>query len=704
VLVLVNGKRVHPTAIVNVESAVGLGSVAVDFASIPVNAVRRVEVLRDGAGAQYGSDAIAGVINIILDDAPGADFEFDTGEFVTHFAPTDRSLRDGQTVDLQGGYGVALPGGGFVRAGLEASHHNPTNRAGFDQFYPYAPFYGNGPANVVTFHVGDAQISNVNLWLNSAFPVAGAQGYATALYNHRKSTGDAFFREPGDTYANTGSNSNNVPDLYPNGFVPESTGTNQDLHLNGGLRGLAGGWNYDASLTYGMNDFSYGLTNSVNASYGDASPTTFHLAGSRFTQATANLDLSGDLPLFGLAQAPSFAWGGEFRREGYTTSAGDPASYLAGPVANSSPASQGDGGLSPANTSDLSRTVGGFYADLSASITPSVFAEAAARWDHYSDVGSAATSKLSGRWELVQGLALRAAFSNNFRAPALAQVGAAYSPTTYVSGGSLGGVQILPVASPIAQALGAQPLKPERSQNFSLGLTLQDSAGLQLSVDWFHIDISDRIALSQQISLSTALGNAPAGTYQFFTNAVDTTTQGVDVVAAWTTRVADGDLRLSDASTFTSNNIRDIHAQPAQLAGLGLGNQVLFGYQAQNAITTALPKRRDVVSAHWSDSSWGLLARVTRTGEVERVFDFGTPGSPSLVNQAYNSTVQLDLEGEWKPTKVLSLALGAQNLTDRYPTLSSSAINYGGNLPYDFLSPIGMNGRYLYGRVRFTLR
>jgi iron complex outermembrane receptor protein len=712
VLVLINGKRVHPTAIVNVESAVGLGSVAVDFASIPVNAVKRVEVLRDGAGAQYGSDAIAGVINVILDEsAAGGDFGLDAGQFRTKFAPTGQSLHDGATTGLQGSYGFALPGSGFVRLGVDASHHNPTNRAGFDTFYPNAAFFTFNPdANVVTFRVGDAEVKNLNLWVNSGFELGRARGYATALYNHRTSRGDAFFREPNDTNANTGSPSNNVLSVYPNGFLPESTGTNRDLHLNAGARGeIAQGWKYDASLTYGLNDFSYGLDHSINASYGASSPTSFHLGDFRFTQTTGNLDFSGDLALGGWT--PTLALGAEARREGYRTGAGDPASYLQGTGAGSDPAgaagAQGDLGLQPANVSSSTRTVAGTYVDLSSSFTPTLFGEAAARFDHYSDAGSATTGKVSGRWDFARGWGLRAALSSNFRAPALAQVSSAYSPSTYVAGGTLGIVNIVPVSSPVAQALGAQALKPERSRNASVGLTLQTEHGLAISLDWFHVDISDRIALSQQIPFAGGAAGS-AGNYEFFTNAVDTVTRGADLVAAWTTKLAGGELRLSDASTVNSNTIRDIHAQPANITAIanqnGIGPELLFGLQAQNAITTALPKRRDVLSAHWSSASWGLLGRATHNSEVTRVFDFSSPNSPYVVQQTYGATWQLDLEGEWKPTKALAAAIGVQNLTDRYPTRSDSDINYGGNLPYDFLSPIGFNGRYCYLRLRYSLQ
>lgn len=686
VLVLVNGKRVHPTSIVNVESAIGVGSVAVDFASIPVNAVKRVEVLRDGAGAQYGSDAVAGVVNVILDDSrSGGALELNAGEFNTRFKPTGKTINDGRTIELQGKYGFALGDRGYADIGAEYSHHNPTNRAGFDQLYPNGDFNNPDPNSITqTFHVGDAKIENYNLWVNTGLGLAGgATLYAVALVNHRISVGDAYFREPNDSYNNG---------VYPNGFLPVSTGTNDDLHLGGGIKGAVAGWDYDASLTHGQNDFRYGLSNSLNASYGAASPTEFNLGSFHFAQDTLNADVSRDVNWLGLARSQTFAFGAELRRETYKTEAGDPLSLVSaqGPIGSAAPGAQGDYGLDPAHASNASRTVAGAYADLSGDVVRNVFADASARYDHYNDAGSAATGKLSGRWEFAPRYALRAAVSNNFRAPALAQIWSAYTPSNYVLGQGLGPVQIVPVSDPKAVSLGARPLKPERSNNYSVGLTAQPVAPLRLSLDFFQVDIRDRIALSGQIPDNA--GNF----YQFFTNAVDTRTRGAELVASWTTKLAGGDLRLSDASMRAYNSIRNIHPGPADPTG-----QLLFGLQAQNAITTAVPTQRDVVTANWSGGDWNLLLRTTRSGRVTRVFDFGGGFTPT---QTYGSTLQFDLEAEVRVTKDLAVALGSQNIADRYPTLSSPDINYFGNLPYDYLSPIGFNGRYVYLRAHYTLR
>lgn len=710
-LVLINGKRVHATSIVNVESVIGLGSVAVDFASIPINAIKRIEVLRDGAGAQYGSDAIAGVVNIILDDSrSGGELSVNSGLFHTHFAPTEKTINDGQTYGLQAKHAYALGDQGSLNVGLDFTHHQPTNRAGFDSLY--TPTTLTNPPPTVTFGVGDARLDNVNLWANSHLALEdGATGYSTLLLNRRWSRGDAFFRESND-YSNYAL----YTTRYPNGFLPESTGLNQDIHWSGGMRGQAlSGWSYDASLTYGTNLFRYGLDHSLNASLGDASPTRFNLGDFRFNQTSLNVDLSHDLRLSDAATPFSFAVGFEARKESYQTSPGDLASYVTGPFGlSSNPAlingltaaagAQGDAGLPPADAASTARHVLGTYAELSGNVLKQVFADAAVRWDHDSDAGSALTGKISTRWELAQNWALRAAASSNFRAPALAQISSAYAPTLYTGGtGSnvaLGTVNILPVSDPIAQSLGATTLKPERSHNLSLGITAQPLSSLQFSADAFRIRIDDRIALSEQLSPTS--GPGAGNTYQFFTNAVDTNTQGAELVGSWHGHVLGGKLQISDASMWAANTIRNIHAGPAQIGTLtnASGSNLLFGLQAQNAITTAVPKRRDVITSNWGDTRWNLLARLTHTGEVSRVFDFTQYGG-GVATQTYGSTWQLDLEAERTINARLALALGVQNLTDRYPTQSNSSINYYGNLPYDFLAPIGFNGRYLYARVRY---
>ena len=675
VLVLVNGKRRHTAAVVNIDSKIGKGTNPVDFNSIPLNAIKRVEVLRDGAGAQYGSDAIAGVIDIVLDDAPqGGEIEASLGTHYTKFEPTGQRLTDGQAADLRAKTGIALDGG-FARVGIEASAHKRTDRAGLDQI----PFFEQQtPDNLAlqgqrNFRPGEPEVQGLNLWGNGGAKLGtAADGYAFATYNRRNSVGAAFFRYPDST--------GNVKSVYPQGFLPETTGTNQDLSLVGGATvTLAADWFFDASLAYGRNDFDYGVRNSINASLGAASPTHFDLGTFHFDQLTANGDFTRELRIAGLAEPLTLALGAEARREGFRTGAGDPASYAAG-TSGGDPGAQAGPGLQPGDAAKLSRNIVGAYVDLSGELSKSLWADAALRHDRYSDFGSATTGKLSARWAVTPAAALRAAVSNNFRAPSLAQSGSSFTVLGLGDGGALTQVRLLPVDHPVAKTLGAQPLKAETSHNLSAGLTLQPARDTSLSIDAYRIDIDKRITLSQRFAVG-------ADSFNFFTNAIATRTEGIDLVANHSAKFNGAELELSLASSFNRTKIRQI--DPA--AGVGV--------EEINTLTDAPPRQRHVLSARWREGAWSWLGRLTRQGETTRVLDFGGGYTPT---QTFAATWQLDLEGEYRVNKQWSVALGAENIGDVYPTRSIDDISYFGNLPYDVLSPVGFNGAFYYVKVRYV--
>jgi iron complex outermembrane receptor protein len=697
VLVLVNGKRRHTSAIVNLESKIGKGTTPVDFNSIPLNAIKRIEVLRDGAGAQYGSDAIAGVINIILDDASsGGEASLSFGQNVTSFQPTHQNLRDGDTTvaQLKGAFGL---GGGYLDAGAEIRHRGSTNRAGFDTL-PF--FFDSTPANVATighrnYAPGDGDAKDYDAWFNSRLPLAsGAEAYAFGTYDHRDSVGAAFFRYP--------DSSGNQPVVYPQGFRPSSLGSNDDLALNGGLNGTAGAWSWDSSLGYGENRFDYRLENSLNASLGPTSPTTFKIGDFKFDQLTADFDATRQLSVTSLKHPVNLALGAEYRHERFQTGAGDPASYAAGPFTDKDAGAQAGPGLTPADAASTSRNVGSLYADMSASLSDRFFGDAALRFEHYSDFGNAVAGKLSGIYKASSSFALRGAVSNSFRAPSLSQISYKATATNFTSGGQLGSVLTLPVASPIARALGAQDLKAEKSLNYSLGFTLAPVDDFNLAVDLFRIRVKDRITISEQLNgtdltdfIQAQFGLTGIQGINFFTNAVDTITKGVDVVANYRHALGAGGLKLTAAYTYARTTIDGVRATPAQLQALGL-NDVLIGVEERNTLEGAAPRTKIILSAEWSDPRWDLTGRLTRYGSAVRVFDFGGGFEPS---QEYGAKSQLDLEAALKVTKQFSLALGGTNVLDTYPDLSSSDINYFGNFPYDVLSPIGFNGAFFYARA-----
>ena len=700
VLVLINGKRRHTSALVNTGSKTGKGTTPVDFNAIPVSAIKRIEVLRDGAGAQYGSDAVAGVINVILNDAPeGGAWEASYGLHRTDVEPINQTLTDGQTTFLSGQVGDRIGSeGGFFRVGFEYKNREGTNRAGFDQI----PFFEEQtPDNLAlagkrNYHLGDGDSKALNAWINSVVPLnESAEFYAFGTYHQSDTRGANYFRYP-DGVANW-------KEVYPDGYRPISIGQNLDVAGVGGVRGQWGAWDFDASLNYGRNAFTYRLENSLNASLGPGSPTRFNTGSYEFQQTLANFDVSRGFDSGN--NQHTFATGVEFRREEFDTGAGHAASYAAGPYTDRPTGSQAGGGLTPQDEAHLSRDVSSLYAGLSSKFGEKFTTDLTARYEYYNDFGGELTGKLAGRYEFAPAFALRGSVSNNFRAPSLSQIGFESTSTGYSASGQLLQGRTLSVNNPIAQALGAKPLEPEKSVNFSLGFTSQIGEHFDVSLDVFRIDIDDRVALTERISgdalsefVEDQFGVRGVESANFFINAADTRTEGAELVSNWRQALAGGNLLLTGALSYAKTEIKRITPTPDALLAID-PDYVLFGVEESNTLTDAAPRTRAVFSGNWNNDTWNLLTRVTRHGSATRVFNFGGGFEP---RQTYGAKWQLDAEVEYRITPKWTVALGGQNLTDEYADRSIDDIAYFGNLPYDVLSPIGSNGAYYYSRVRYT--
>ena len=700
VLVLVNGKRRHHSALVNTGSKIGRGTTPVDFNAIPVSAIKRIEVLRDGAGALYGSDAVAGVINVILDNAAeGGSVEVSYGANHTDLKPIGRTLTDGQTANISANVGTALSDdGGFLRVGVEYKERRGTNRAGFDQIPPWDQTEANlalqGKRNYV---LGDGASKDINGWFNAELPF-GQTGvaYAFGTYNQRDTEGANYFRYP-DGEANW-------TQLYPNGYRPISEGENSDVQLVAGARGQWDDWNYDASLDHGQNSFTYRLRNTLNASLGPTSPTRFKTGDYEYAQTVANLDV-GRVFEQGPDTTHSLGLGAEFRHERYQTRPGDPSSYAAGPFTDRPTGSQAGGGLTPQDAADLSRDVASVYASLSSQFGEHFSTDLAARYEHHDDFGGELTGKLGLRYEFTPAFALRGALSNNYRAPSLAQIGYESTDTGYNAAGQLVQGRLLSVDNPIARGLGATDLKPEKSLNTSLGFTSRIGEHFDLSLDLFQIDIDDRIALSESITgdaltsfVQQQYGVAGLQSASFFVNAADTRTRGAELVTNWRQGLGDGQLLLTGTWSYAKTTLKNVLATPDALLALD-PDYVLFGIEESNTLTDAAPRTRASLGATWGNDQWTVSSRVNRYGRATRVFNFGDGYIP---RQTYQAEWQLDAEVEYRFSPRWSVAIGGQNLTDNYPDLSNDDIYYFGNLPYDVLSPVGSNGAYYYGRVRYT--
>lgn len=505
-LVLINGKRRHTTSLLNYQGTAGNGSVGTDLNTIPVSAIDRIEVLRDGASAQYGSDAIAGVVNVVLKKgAEGLNIAATTG--ITHKG-------DGELARVQGSYGLDLgKQGGSLNLAGEAYFRGSTNRTQnhdliiFDQsalgnFFAYA-FTDDEAASRAfddsvlsargltrddfNFQVGDAQILNLNLFYNLDLPFAGGKGrfYSFGGYNARRGEGYGFRRLPTDGHQMVFS-------IFPNGYQPNTGSDIQDQSVAVGVQYQLGNWNLDLSNTFGNNSFDYSVNNTVNASLQDQSPTSFEAGGHAFSQNTVNADASRFFA--GVAKGLNVAFGGEFRYENYRITEGQEESWRNyglvtlpdGTVENVlgfSGGAQSFPGFSPANVVNASRTNVSLYGDTELDITTAWSLGVAGRFENYSDFGSTFNYKVATKYNFDSKFVVRGAYSTGFRAPSLHQQYFSYVSTTILSDGRLGESGIFPNNSDVAQAIGIPELKQETAQNLSLGLTLKASEQFSVSLD-----------------------------------------------------------------------------------------------------------------------------------------------------------------------------------------------------------------------------
>ena len=699
-LVLINGKRRHGTATLTTESKLGKGTSPVDFNSIPVGAIKRIEVLRDGAAAQYGSDAIAGVVNIVLkDSADGGEATASIGQHRTDFDPTGDSIEDGDTLyaSVNAGFGSDRS---ILNLTAEFRERDPTLRSGPDQI----PFFENQtPPNLAllgtqTHKAGDGHSEDALLSFNSEFRVSDdLEFYGFGGYSHRDGEGANFFRYP--------DSSATVPSIFPDGYIPLLEATSIDYSLAAGLRGtLALGWNWDASAVYGVNDFDHDVSNSLNASLGDESPTRFNIAEYQLSQLALRFDMTRPFAVGGFANPVNLAWGLEYRTETYESEAGDPESYIAGPVIGAPIGTQAGSGLQPSETVDQDRDAASIYVDLETDVTDQFQLGVAGRFEDYSDFGNSTNGKVSARYEFTPAFAVRGTVGTGFRAPSLTQAFFRGSTTSFGEGGQLEQVLNLPTDDPIALLLGASDLEAEESVSYNLGFVYRNDSGFRLTVDFYRIDIDDRITLSERIGgeevtefIESSLGVPGVLGVRFFTNAVDTQTDGFDIVADYSLPLGGGDLALSAAYNKSETDVVSVDPNPPVLDDLGVG-AVLFGVEERNTLETASPEDKLILTAHWTSERWSLLARGTRWGEATRVFNFGGGFEPE---QTYGAEWGIDLDVEFAATEEWAIAIGANNVLDEYPDLSSADINFFGNLPYDVLQPITFNGAFYYLRSTY---
>lgn len=752
-LVLINGKRRHRTALIHYYGAgQGAGSSGVDMNAIPAGAINQLEILRDGAAAQYGSDAIAGVVNVVLREGAFSPFlTADLGQYMTS-EENPAALasggsrpsfeRDGRTFDVNAGWGLPL-GRGSLSLFAEYRDRQPTNRAGPDG----VDMFVAGDADAVVdgqlvaknnsipqpdHHWGDGASKDLMTFASASFPfdATGTAGlYAFGGFSSREGTGFGYFRPP--------SSERNWTQIYPNGFLPRFAPDVVDLSGAAGVRGLFADWSYDLGGTVGHNGFKYNLQNTLNTSLGPCLTTACapgqdgvlgtaddpgipnkrsFLAGElRLTEAVLSLDASRQYQL-GFASPVNLAVGAAFRNERYKILAGEPASYINGfhPAQDGSIAPSGSQvfpGFRPADEADATRNNVGVYIDLEGDLVPRLLANVAARYERYSDFGNKLTGKVAVRFQPTPLLTLRSAASTGFRAPSLNQSFYSSVVTNFKADPVTGNpvpfeIGIFPVNSGEARALGARPLKAESSRNFSAGFAITPLENLTFTSDFFLIHVDDRIVLTGFLdtdSVASILRNigSRAEAAQYFTNAIDTRTRGLDITGDYTAAALGGTVGLNAAFNFTRTTIPNESSIPLPPELVGTGEELIGKYDEGGllAMTKERPAWRGTVTGQYTRGWWNGLARYSHYGKYTSSL-YSYSGADA---QTYGAKGLVDAELGFAPIRGFKLSLGSRNLFDVYPD-KMSANNGFDIFPFPPASPFGYNGRFIYTRLELTGR
>jgi len=721
-LVLINGKRRHTTGNLAVLSGPYQGAAATDLSFLPMAAIGRIEVLTDGAAAQYGTDAIAGVINVILKKgADGGTISATGGEYFDG---------GGKTAGLSINLGMAPTENSFLNLTAETKYHGFSNRGLPDQrlYNPASPSY-SAANNAVESQIagypnlnlisGDAEYRVSNLGFNSAITLPGDfEVYSFGTYGHKDASAYENYRRYNRIQGKQGA----ADRPFPKGFSPRERIIEDDYGLTLGLSGVLAGWDFDLSATYGKDQIEVRVEDSANASlYADTStltakgftPTSFHAGSWLTTQWTNNLDLRKDFEV-GLATPLDVAFGFEQRRDTYAIGAGDAAStYKEG--------SQSYPGFLKTDAGGHSRTNWAAYTDLAVSPVLAWKIDAAARFEHFSDFGDTTVFKLTSRYDFNKQIALRGTASTGFRAPTLAE--SFYSATNVSPTSAF--VQLAP-NSAAAGLLGIGKLGPEKSRNYSVGLVAHPIPRMTATVDVYRIELRNRIFGSSSVyGLRNGVVTSPQVTaaiiangnvldptvtstgINLFSNGLDTRTQGVDAVISYPTDLgAYGHIDWTLSGNYSTTKITKVKPPPASLSATSVpfpNGQVLFAGNAASLLTKASPKYKIGLNGLYTFGDLSVNLTETVYGKSSALSD---PGTGPLINAVIGTTAITDLEVAYKLPAGVTAAIGANNLFNKYPDKYSAAFQTacvasgsGCTTQYPTFSPFGINGGYYYGRI-----
>ena len=692
VLVLVNGKRRHTTALINLNGSQGRGSSPVDLNAIPLSAIQRVEVLRDGASAQYGSDAISGVINIILKKGgDGGEVSLTAGQY---------SAGDGRQERLSGDLGFNLGDRGFVRLAAELRDQDNTDRARPYKLAPGTTVWPSTapPPGKVVQRFGDPEIKQSAFSANAEFsPAESITFYAFANASRRNALSNGFYRTTLDP--------RNIPALYPNGFLPKIRNIAKDSAFTVGLHGTtANDWDLDFSYNYGTNLLSFAVEDSLNRSLGVISPSKFYAGSLEVTQHVLDLDVKKSFDV-GLPNPLNAAIGVEWRGENFKEGPGDLFSWINGGVPLTAGGAAPSGsqvfpGFRPSDAGNFDRHSYSAYVDLETEFSERFSAGLAGRSERYSDFGNTTSGKLSARFAFNERTALRGTVSTGFRAPSLQQQFFRSTATNSI-GGVPFEIRTFRVNDAAAIALGAEPLKPEKSVNYSLGLVMQPVNGMYVTIDAYRIGIKDRIMLSENLT-STAVRNylnlnvdRALGGGRYFTNAIDTTTKGIDAILTYRWKLGDGRLDLTTGFNYNKTTVDRIAPNPLRLRAID-PTAVRIGRVEVGRLTVGSPRDKFQLGGEYALGAWTFGANATRYGRFSVLF--GTNPADTSRDQTFAPQWTLDVSGSYTRGR-WTMKLGADNLFNSYPDEVIYANATNGQIPYSSASPNGFNGAFVYGRI-----
>lgn len=684
-LVLINGKRRHQSSLVNLFGSRGRGNTGTDMNAIPAAAIKRIEILRDGASAQYGSDAIAGVINIVLKE--------NTGEFTgnvsygayTASTPYGSDINskgiDGNTIQASGNYGLKLGEDSFMNFTLDGIMKDHTNRPANSNRY-----------SVYREEFGDPKVLSGAFFLNSSFKTGeNSKVYVFGGTSLRNSDAYAFTR--------TADSPRNIPEIYPTGFNPIIGANILDYSVSTGFKTKLGKWELDINNTYGANRFAYNIHNTLNASLGANSPREFDAGGHSVFQNTTGAHFTRNFET--IRKGLNVAFGAEYRMENFKIDAGEvgsyalydinglvvteatnPADYVIDPLSGDPRpgGSQGFPGYSPDNVVNKNRSNFAAYLDTELDYDDNINLAVAARYERYNDFGSTFNAKIAQRIKFSPVVSMRYSMSTGFRAPSLVQKHYNLKFTDYV-GGVASETLLAANDSEVAKAFGISQLKEEKAYNASLGFTFKKGS-FTATVDGYFVDIADRIVLSGQFDGSSLSGMNVANV-QFFVNALGTQTVGADFVLSYDKNFNKNSVGISFIGNLNKMTIGNVNAN-------GLDEETLFGKREKYFLLASAPESKFGLSLNYNyDKKINTNVRFTRFGEVELIDWLDTVDH-------YGAKIVTDASITYQFIKNLGLTLGANNLLNIYPDIQDTETETGGN--FDSVQ-MGSNGRFVYARL-----